>query len=92
MIIKDKAGNAISAEISINNIDKKAPEVKVKYNTTNPTRENVTVTITSNEEIQEVEGWEMSENKKEITKEYTENKEEKEDTYGRTERCIDISD
>ena len=76
VIIKDKAGNAIPAEISINNIDKKAPEVKVKYNTTNPTRENVRVTITANEEIREVEGWEMSENKKEITKEYTENVEE----------------
>ena len=37
------------------------------------TRENVTVTITANEEIQAVQGWTLSSDKKTLTKEYTEN-------------------
>ena len=76
VVIKDKLGNQTETKVSVKNIDKVNPVVEVRYSTINPTRENVTVTIVANEEIQEVEGWKMSENKKEITKEYAENTEE----------------
>ena len=71
--IKDVAGNEKQATIEINNIDKTGPSVNVGYSTKNPTRENVTVTITANEEIQAVQGWALSSDKKTLTKEYTEN-------------------
>ena len=71
--IRDLAGNEKQATIEINNIDKTGPSVNVGYSTKNPTRENVTVTITSNEEIQGVQGWTLSSDKKTLTKEYTEN-------------------
>ena len=73
IIIKDLAGNEASAEIIVNNIDKTAPTVNVTYNTTAPTKENVIVTITSNEEIQAVEEWTLSQNRKTLTKTYTQN-------------------
>ncbi len=71
--IKDLIGNEAQANIEINNIDKTGPSVNVGYSTKNPTRENVTVTITANEEIQAVQGWALSSDKKTLTKEYTEN-------------------
>ncbi len=74
--VKDLAGNEKQATIEINNIDKTAPTVNVGYSTKNPTKENVTVTITSNEEIQGVTGWTLSSDKKTLTKEYTENTKE----------------
>ena len=74
--IKDIAENETQVNIEIANIDKEAPDIKVEYSTKNPTKENVTVTITSNEEIQELEGWNLSEDKRVLTKEYTQNTEE----------------
>ena len=74
--IKDIAGNETQASIGIANIDRKAPDISVEYSIKNSTKENVTVTITSNEEIQEVEGWTLSENKRVLTKEYSQNTEE----------------
>ena len=75
--IKDLAGNFTKAIIEITNIDKTAPEGQVTYSETNPTNKNVIATITANEEIQEVEGWTISQDKKKLTKEYNENKTEK---------------
>ena len=74
--IKDLAGNESQANIEIGNIDKTGPSVDVEYSTKEPTNKNVTVTITSSEEIQEVEGWTLSSDKKVLTKEYTENTKE----------------
>ena len=76
IVVKDLAGNETEVNININNIDKVAPNVKVEYSTEELTRENVVVRITSNEEIQEIEGWEISEDKKVLTREYSENIEE----------------
>ena len=76
IIVKDLAGNETEENIDINNIDKVAPNVKVEYSTEELTRENVVVRITSNEEMQEIEGWEISEDKKVLTREYSENIEE----------------
>ena len=74
--VKDIAGNEKQATIEINNIDKIAPTVNVGYSTKNPTRGNVKVTITSNEEIQTVIGWTLSSDKKTLTKEYSANTKE----------------
>ena len=74
--IKDLAGNETTANIKIENIDKTAPNIDVRYSITRPTNENVEVTIISNEEIQDVNGWTKSSNGKELTKEYSSNAEE----------------
>ena len=74
--VKDLVGNETQANIEINNIDKTGPSVNVGYSTKNPTKENVTVTITSNEEIQAVQGWTLSSDKKTLTKEYSANTKE----------------
>jgi hypothetical protein len=56
--------------------DVTAPELSVTYSTQEPTNENVVVTISSNEEIQDIEGWTRSADGKVLTKEYTNNIEE----------------
>ena len=73
--VKDSAGNSAQEEviIKITNIDKKAPETNIQYSTTDPTNQNVIATITANEAIQNVEGWNLSEDKKILTKEYSTN-------------------
>ena len=76
IIITDLAGNTVEQLIKITNIDKTAPEISVKYSTTDLTKEDVKVEITLNEEVQEVEGWTLSEDKKILTKTYSENVEE----------------
>ena len=53
--------------------DNTAPNVNVEYSTKNPTKENVKVTITSNEEVQAIQGWTLSSDKKTLTREYTKN-------------------
>lgn len=63
--------------ISITNIDKTSPEGKVSYSITSPTNGNVEVVITANEELQEIEGWILSEDELQLTKEYQENIKEK---------------
>ena len=90
--ITDLAGNSTKVAIEITNIDKTAPEGQVTYSETNPTNKNVIATITANEEIQEVEGWTISQDKKKLTKEYNENKTEKviiKDKIG-NEREVDV--
>ena len=74
--IKDLVGNQAQTNIEISNIDKIAPNVNVEYNTKNPTNKNVIVTITANEEVQNIEGWNLSSDKKTLTKEYTVNTKE----------------
>ena len=71
--VTDIAGNITSQQVSINYIDKTTPKATVSYSTQNPTNQNVIVTITVDKEIQEVEGWELDESKKILTKEYTQN-------------------
>ena len=74
--IKDIVGNETKVNVEITNIDKTAPEAQVTYSETNPTNKNITATITANEEIQEVEGWTISQDKKKLTKEYEQNAKE----------------
>ncbi len=74
--VQDFAGNTGKAKVTINNIDVTAPEVEVKYSTTETTHDTVTVTVKSNEKLKEVKGWTLLEDKLILTKEYTDNTEE----------------
>ena len=83
--VYDVLSNAIPVEIVINNIINEAPECKVSYSTIDPTNKDVTVTITSNRELKELNGWTLSEDKMSLNKTYNQNTEEKlelEDLYG----------
>lgn len=71
--IKDIAGNATILSINISNIDKQNAQCVVSYSTTAKTNKNVIATITSNKELQKLEGWELSTDKKVLTKEFSEN-------------------
>ena len=73
LVLSDIAGNTVIANYIIENIDKDSPIATVEYSTVEPTNGNVTVTIRSNEEIKQVEGWELSTDKLSISKEFTEN-------------------
>ena len=83
--VYDMLSNAIPVEIVINNIVNEAPECKVSYSTIDPTNKDVIVTITSNRELKELNGWTLSADKMSLTKTYNRNTEEKlelEDLYG----------
>ena len=71
--IEDLVGHETTENIEVSNIDKVKPIVSVKYSTTEPTDKPVTVTITANEQIKEVDTWTRSENKKQLSKVFTEN-------------------
>ncbi len=73
VITKDKAGNTIEEEYNLQ-IDKGTLEVKQNYETLS--NNTVKVTIESNREIKEIDGWEISEDKKVLSKIYVENKTE----------------
>ena len=74
--LQDLTGNKVKVNIKINNIDTTVPQVEVKYSTTEVTKKKVTVTIVANEKLQELEGWEISEDKLTLTKDYYKNEEE----------------
>lgn len=52
----DEAGNKVSVPVKVENIDKKAPEVVVDYSVTDPTNQDVVVTLKSDEYIEILEG------------------------------------
>ena len=85
--VKDLAGNTIEVGYSVTNIDKTLPEAEVTYNNEELTNGNVIVTITVTEEVNTLEGWTLSEDKKVLTKEVEANEEGKvtiEDLAGNT--------
>ena len=51
-------------------IDRTAPIIIIEYSTKEPTNQNVIVKIISNEEVQEVSGWTLLEDRKTLIKEY----------------------
>ena len=74
--IRDLAGNEIQRTITIDNIDKTAPEVVVNYELKNIGNPIVIVTIKGNEEIkvsQGEEGWTRGKEGKTLIKEFDEN-------------------
>ena len=74
--IQDLVGNTSTIQVKISNIDKTKPEATLTYNPTTSTNQNVVATITANEELQELEGWTLSKDKKILTKTYIENTKE----------------
>lgn len=72
VVATDKAGNSNTYTLVI---DVTAPIVEVSYTPDNSelTNSSVLVTITSNEALQEIEGWTLSEDKLTLTKEFTQN-------------------
>lgn len=73
LIVKDMAGNETQIHIKISNIDNKVVATP-SYSTTNPTKDDVIATITSDEILQPVEGWTLATNKMSMTRVYTDNK------------------
>lgn len=73
VVVKDLAGNEIKVSVSVKNIDTTIPEIQIQYSTTKKTNEKVTVTLTSNEAVQQLEGWTLSSDKQTLTKVYAKN-------------------
>ena len=90
--IMDEAGNKKSVYLEISQIDEQGPNVDVTYTTGGvtynsrnyTTNKDVTVTLTSDESVKEVEGWTRSQDGKQLTKTYlvTEN------PSGKTEKVL----
>ena len=74
VIITNTEGVSIQANIEIGNIDKTGPKVQVAYDYIEDEKK-VIVTLTANEEVQDIETWETQDNII-FTKTYTENTEE----------------
>lgn len=74
--VKDLAGNITTVNISIVNIDKVSPNLKLIYSNTETTNKNVKVIITSDKELQELKDWNLSANKLELSREYEQNVDE----------------
>ena len=54
-------------------LDEEEPIIELKYSIKDRTNQNVIATITANEEVQEVTGWTLSQDKKTLTKVYESN-------------------
>lgn len=71
---------------------------QVEYSNEQPTNQNVTVTITANKEIEQVSGFQLSENQKVLTKEVTQNENKTvtirdiSGNYATVEYCVDNID
>ncbi len=74
--IKDLVGHETTVEVEVTNIDKVAPVGTVSYSETDPTRENITVTIEAGEKLQSLAGWTLAEDGLSMKKLYTDNKTE----------------
>ena len=72
----DSAGNEIAETVKKVVIDRTGPVGSVSYSTTEKTGSAVVAKISANEEMQEIEGWTLSADKKELTKSYEDNTEE----------------
>lgn len=71
--VKDIAGNITTVYINVENIDKVGPKVELEYSNVEYTNGNVEVVITSDKQLQELDGWTLSEDKKILTREYDKN-------------------
>ena len=79
----DKTGNKVTVTVTVNNIDKTVPEVEVSYSNDNGnkiTKDDVTVTLTANEAIKDIEGWERTSDNT-LTKVFSENGKYSVDVY-----------
>ena len=71
--VTDENGNSDNITVVINQIDKVSPVVSVNYDQHD---DYVTVEVTANEEVDEITGWNLSENGTKLTKIYYHNKTE----------------
>lgn len=71
--MKDEYDNQIIEQVEINNIDRNKPKVQADYKKYN---NSVIVTLSADKEIQEVEGWKISKDRKALQKTYEINTEE----------------
>lgn len=71
-LLKDTVGNEKETTHKII-VDTIKPEIKVSYSNKDITNENIVVTLISNEELKKIEGWTLSEDKKQLVKTFTEN-------------------
>ena len=55
------------------NIDRTKPKVEVSYSKKDITNDKVVVTVKANEEIKQIEGWQLQKDKKTLIKEYNKN-------------------
>ncbi len=76
VISVDKTGNVNKNTIELT-VDTVLPKVTVSYSTTSFTKNDVIVTVTANKTMKEIDGWQLSDDKRTFTKTYTSNKEEK---------------
>lgn len=76
IIVTDLAGNETSKVIEISNIDKIKPTIEVTYSKTSENNQEILVTINANEELQGVEGWTISSDKRSLSRIYYQNVEE----------------
>lgn len=74
--VRNTKGESKTVKISISNIDKEFPVLSVSYQPNTITKDNVVVTITSNEKMQSVTGWTLSDDQMTMTKTYTNNQTE----------------
>ena len=74
--ITAKTENGITATCSVRVVDSIPPEIQISKNITEITNNNVIVSLNSNKQLQELEGWDLSEDKKVLTKEYENNQDE----------------
>lgn len=70
--LKDEVGNEKTTTHKII-VDSTKPELEISYSNTQITNENVTVTIKANEEIQPVSGWNLSLDKRQLSKTFSAN-------------------
>ncbi len=85
VISMDNAGNTKEDTIELI-VDTVMPTLNIKYSNTAITNKDVVVTITSNKEMQDIDGWKSNKDKTIFTKTYTENVDEEVefiDTVGR---------
>lgn len=73
VIIKDKAGNEQNISVDIGNVTNTDFDAEITYSKKTYTNKNITVTISSNRELKDVYGWNISTDKKSLTKIYTSN-------------------
>lgn len=73
ILAKDELGNTTITRSEVFVLDNTAPTTQLNYSTTEATDQKITVTVTANEPIQEIEGWTLSEDKLTLTREYSEN-------------------
>lgn len=79
--VYDIFGNSKDIRIEVKNITNTAPTIQVMYSETNQTRNDVTVTLKSDRELKEINGFQISTDRKTLSRIYSENMEENVEVY-----------